>query len=438
MKCRTVRLLSYALATAGSFSGMWACGAATSVGLAEVGDEFGTSREGGQDARQPGYDGETPPSDGGRYDGRGDGYPDDGSPPPFDARSDGWPPPFDGPSDSRPPPPFDGPDALPPFDTSHPFDAHDGAPPFDVMPPRDSGTTVTIATDQSPQALVLDDTYVYWENATGSVVNCPLSGCPILDAPSILALNGSAASNLEELAVGDSFAYFVDTSGNVDTCASGGCAGSPSLFWAANDKRHVLLTDPTNVYVVRGKAGGVWLSPLSSLSKGEVAFSASGGAYVLAATSTELYWADDGGSTQSVLARITTGCTLLSCTSPPVRTVCASATLLSAVEAMVVAGGYVYFTTSADPTSIYQCPSSGGGSPSVYATDVAPYALAADGANLYWTNYVASGTVARCPLGAACSFSTTIASKQDQPLAIAANATSAYWTTATAVYEAPK
>jgi len=108
------------------------------------------------------------------------------------------------------------------------------------------------------------------------------------------------------------------------------------------------------------------------------------------------------------------------------------------VESMVVTPGYVYFTTGDDPSSIYQCAAAGGGSPAVYATDDQPYGLAADGANLYWTNDISPGNVVTCALGATCDSPRTVASNQSSPQAVAVNATSVYWTTSSAVYRATK
>jgi len=318
------------------------------------------------------------------------------------------------------------------------------APPFDAadaMPPciaSDSGAPVTLVTGQSPQALVLDDLYVYWENATGSVVEWPLSGCPATTLPTVLATNASAVSKLEELAVGDDYVYFGDTSGNLDTCARGGCAGSPSVFWKGvkytDGPFPSLVANSKDIYYadVEGNFRASKLGPFAGWSSYVLE---DVGASTMALSASDFYVVEGGEPPQIVGSAAK--CSSMGCGGSKNHIVCTS-TLLSNVPAMVVAGDYVYFTTHGDPTSIYQCPSRGGGSPSVYATDVAPYGLATDGTSLYWTNYIASGTVASCALGTTCSAPSTIASAQDQPLAIAVNSKNVYWTTATAVYEAPK
>ena len=111
--------------------------------------------------------------------------------------------------------------------------------------------------------------------------------------------------------------------------------------------------------------------------------------------------------------------------------------VLSYVQSMVQAGGYVYFTSGYVSTSIYQCPVTGG-SPTVFATDVAPYGLATDGANLYWTNYTTGGSVVACAAGESCASPRTVASGQDYPQAIAVNSTRVFWATTADIYSAVK
>jgi hypothetical protein len=121
-----------------------------------------------------------------------------------------------------------------------------------------------------------------------------------------------------------------------------------------------------------------------------------------------------------------------------VRTVCTS-DLLRQAQSLIVAGGYVYFTTSADATSVYDCPAPSVGVASVYIRDLQPYALASDGANLYWTNYVyGPGSVVTCALGPTCDSPFTVAPNQDNVFAVAANAKSVYWATASKIYRADR
>jgi len=395
VESRRVGLLLITVAVPGLVIGAWACGARTSIGLVEEYAEMSTAPEGGLDGHPSGSDAELPPGEGGRAD---RGQAGDGG----HAGDDG----------------------------GH---IRDAPAPSDVALP----IAVAFATGQAPQALALDGTYVYWENAGGTVVNCLLGGCPS-DAPTVLATNAlSPGSNLEELAVGGSRAYFVDVSGNTDSCAGSGCGGSPTVFWWGSENlfgaHSVLATDSINLYYTQVYAESLASTPLGFTGGGRDYFIApDDGISAVTVNSGEVYFAED--ATTRIRAHV--ACSLNACTLGD-RTVCSGA-LISGVESIVASGGYVYFTVSGEPMSIYECPSQGGGSPAVYATDVAPYGLATDGTDLYWTNHAGSGTVARCALGATCSTPSTVASRQDKPLAIAVNATSVYWTTTTGVYEAPK
>ena len=120
----------------------------------------------------------------------------------------------------------------------------------------DSAGPITLATGESPQALVLDDTYVYWENSTGTVVEWPLSGCPTTTMPMVLATNAAAVSQLDELAVGNSLVYFADTSGRLDSCPSAGCGESPNWYWSDTGGVHGLATDSNRYTQSWGMAFG--------------------------------------------------------------------------------------------------------------------------------------------------------------------------------------
>jgi hypothetical protein len=428
------RSLALGILIAGSFAlGSWACGSAT--GLNEEGSGTGSG------APQP--DGESP---------------DSPRPPPDDVIE----PPdgcggcidvitFDSPDVIEPfdvsPPPFDAPDVIEPFDVSPPpFDAPDGIEPFDVLPPPfdgpqdtgppwDGGTPVVVASEEQPANLALDDTYVYWENNGGSAVDCPLAGCPG-NTPTLLSVGDVGFEYYQTLAVGGGLAYFIDINENIVDCSGGGCSNTPTTYSSSTEDDasfgfgyEQLVTDSANVYFT--DESNIYQCPLASSCSSPATIVTSTNAYLgpLSVSPTEVFYADDGSSTQFIRAVPIGG--------GKSRRVCTSS-LIEAVQTMVWTPSYVYFTTGDDPTSIYQCASAGGTSPTVYVSDDYPYGLAADGANLYWTNAISPGNVATCPLGFTCSGSKTIATNQDTPLAIAVNATDVYWTTTNDVYRATK
>jgi hypothetical protein len=302
--------------------------------------------------------------------------------------------------------------------------------PVDSGPSWDGGSAIVIATSEQPANLALDSTYVYWENSTGSVVNCPLAGCPD-NIPSILSINGGGNASYQTLGVGAGTSFFLDPSSNIDSCAGGGCGNSPTVYEEADDAGYgfyQLVTDTANVYFT--DTISIFSCPLGSTCDSPKTLATSTGAELgpLYSTGNTVFFADDGTVTQSIRAvPIEGGKAPRICTSP----------LLGDVESLVVSGGYVYFTTADDVSSIYQCPM-GGGSPEVYASDESPLSLATDGVSLYWTNYVGNGNVVTCALGSTCSDPRTVAASQDSPYAIAVNSSDVYWTTTSAIYRAAK
>ncbi len=457
------------LVVAGLVLGTWACGAATELERQGLDDEDasppeaappfdGPFREGGYEAGEGGgyedvyeyesgfedspYPGDTsPPHDG--YSPPYDVYtpPYDGYyPPPFDGYYpppyDGYYPPYDGyypPFDGYYPPPYDtGYEAYPPPDDVYP-------PPFDVGapdsgPPWDGGLPVAIATHEDPVALALDDTYVYWVNSGGTVLDCPVAGCPS-NVPTILALDAEGYGS-QTLAAGDLTAFFVDTSYNIDTCAGAGCGLAATKYESGEVEGGLyyyfydsLITDSANTYFTEGST--IYSCPLGATCSAPVSLHTvtKSSVGLLAVSSANLFFVREGYSADSIRSvPIGGGSSTL---------VCDSSTLADA-ESMVYAGGYVYFTSGYTPGTIYQCLAAGGGSPTVYATDTQPYGLATDGTNLYWTNYAGSASVATCAVGATCTSPRTVASGQDYPTSIAVNAASVFWITETDIYAAAK
>jgi hypothetical protein len=313
----------------------------------------------------------------------------------------------------------------------------DGEPP-DAGATWDGGVPVNVASGEQPVSLAVDDSNVYWQNAMGTVLDCPLSGCAN-NVPTLLALNGAGNGGgnevvgLESITASSSTAFFLNSSLNLDLCASGGCDLAPSKFWdnGGGGSTVALVSDDSNVYF--SSFYSVFSCPIGSnclSSYSTLVITESGALNLLALSASEVFYVDGSvDSTQKIHAIPIAGGTS--------RVVCKSSSgLLALVNSMVVSGGYVYFTTPNDKSGIYGCPAAGGGVPTIFVNDESPYGLAADGANLYWTTN--RGLVGTCPIGATCVGSRTIASGQDSPQAIAVNSTAVYWTTATAIYSAAK
>jgi hypothetical protein len=316
-----------------------------------------------------------------------------------------------------------------------------------IPPPQWSGSSpVLIAQSEQTLSLALDTSTVYWQNAGGSVYGCPLKGCPSSKPTLLSSLVGPQSGALETLAAGDGIAVFITDSGNELSAFAGGDAGvSPRAYRATTGNGFAtVVTDATHAYfvdtvrTVNGYAlsytlyscplGAACSSPLKlyALPPSNVYYESSTlGALFVADSEVYFMEATNGGYT--LLA--------ISIHGGSARTVCSQ--LLGPAQALTVAGGYAYFTMSSAPARIYQCKATGGSDPSFFIQDLQPYALANDGTNLYWTNYVNGlGSVVTCPLGATCKAARTVALNQELAFAIAANASSVFWTTSASIYRA--
>jgi hypothetical protein len=432
------------LSIAGLVGGAWACGATAPVpeGQLPGDDEGDADLPPTLDARIP------PPFGEGGY----DAYHEDGEPfdeyhPYYDGEPyyDGYPfnddePYYDG-------YPYDG---IEPYD-GYPYDDggyYDSGPPPDAGPPWDGGAPVTIAAgEEQPESLALDDVHVYWQNSGGTVLDCPLSGCPN-NVPTLLAFNGEGEDyyGLQAIAAGASTAFFITSSASIDSCASGGCSLAPATYFAdpgagefdggiffdgGGGSVNDVVNDSSNLYFT--DSNSIYSCPIESTcpSAKSLVTTDIGGIGVLAVSATEVFYVDESGNINQRIRAVPIA-------GGATRVVCKSSNFLYGVNSMVVAGGYVYFTTSNDSSSIYQCLASGGGTPTIFAIDEAPYGLATDGASLYWTNNSSRGLIGTCPIGASCIGSRTIASDQKYPQAIAVNSIAVYWTTQTGIYSATK
>jgi len=323
------------------------------------------------------------------------------------------------------------------IDTGAPIDAG-----FDVytLPPSWSGGAAKVLTSGVSAVAIASDTQaVYWQGAGGAIFACPLSGCAGGKATLLSALIGSQ-SQLETLVASNGTAVFLTEQGASLSSVSFSKPTATSTSYQPDGVNLTAIVSDGNAVYFSGSAisdaGGYGPPFVGSCPFGApctapaTIYQATGNDYYgvgpLAVSGSELYFAfSDNEQSSSIVAVPISG-------GAP-RTVCSSQNLYG-VQALVVAGGFAYFTSdSGGGSEVYQCPT-GGGSPQVYVNDYAPYALATDGTNLYWTNFVSTtGTVATCQLGATCTSPFTVADNQDSPYAITASSSGVYWSTSSGV-----
>ena len=320
-------------------------------------------------------------------------------------------------------------------------DADDGSGEYILPPSWKGGAPKVIGSGIEGVSVAVDGANVYWQGTGGAVYACPFAGCAGGKATILSALIGGS-SDLQTLVAYNGVALFLTSQGDGISRVSYATPTQTSTTYSATGNGiGALVSDGANLYFTNndaedgGQAVALSSCPLQGACTSPVSLYQSTDAttYVqldqIAVSGSEVFFIENADST-SLRAVSTSG--------GDARTVCTSDMLGGAVS-LVVAGGYAYFTTQADASAIYQCSTSGVATASLFLRDYAPYALATDGTNLYWTNYVpTTGTVATCAVGAKCTAPLTVASMQDAPFAIAANATSVYWSTSTAIFGADR
>jgi hypothetical protein len=178
-----------------------------------------------------------------------------------------------------------------------------------------------------------------------------------------------------------------------------------------------------------GPPAGVMRCPASGCGGNPTVFS-SGQNYPLwvAVDEATVYWTDAGDYQKPDGAIMK--CPIAGCAGAPTMLVPG----LNAPDDIVVDAAHLYWTepnwTYPTPASVVRQSNKDGSNVIVLATNQEdPWELVVDGTSVYWTNYVASGTVVKCAIGGCNGTPTVLASGQGGPLGIAIDETSLYWAT---------
>ncbi len=327
-------------------------------------------------------------------------------------------------------------------------DVPDGADVYQLPPAWTGSGAITVGPSEDAIALAIDGTNAYWQTPGGSVYACPLGGCGGSSATLLSTLFGPNGITFGALAAGDGEAVFVSAGGDDLSQVAFVSPTHTSTTFAApsGDGVGPLVIDGSTIYFMQRIAPdsgldtvGIYSCALNGSCDSpstvyETSASDGGGLGPLFVSGGEIYFVDDTsiGSNGGRVGAVSTG-------GRDARTLCNSELLDGGALALVVAGGYAYFTSQNDPITIYSCATSGNGTPVKYYEGYAPYGLATDGSFLYWTNYApVVGSVSTCAVGPVCASAATVAADQNAPFAIVANATSVYWTTEKVVYRADR
>jgi hypothetical protein len=266
-----------------------------------------------------------------------------------------------------------------------------------------------------PTALAVDDTHVYWTNATtGDVRRAPITGGvpqTVWDGPSGTFLGeGIVRSG------GDVYFTLDDADGGgVFRCPAAGCgAAAPQAvvaplvapgFVGIADGGILLVSESTNP----GRVGRCKLPCTSGL---DVVAATEAFPQYVATAGDDLYWSAIIPGPGNLRAKLdNAGGPQTFASSQPVQQV-------------EVSGGEVFFAVRGN--GIKAVPRDGG--PARRVSDFTQTdRLALDGTFVYYNDSLSLGRILRCPV-TGCDAGTTIASSQIHPHAIVIDKTSVYWT----------
>jgi hypothetical protein len=332
-------------------------------------------------------------------------------------------------------------DAPPGFDVYVLAPAWKGGEPVPIAAATDGGGSTSTAI-----AIAVDQVATYWQTPGGSIYACALPGCGA-SAPSLLSsLTGPAGVQLDSLVAASGAAVFLSTSGQAISIVPFDLPNDVSSLAAADADAGTgyaaLATDGAHVYFLRTATdpSGNTSQSIASCAIGApcatpaLLYTAPADATLatLTVANAEVVFSEfnyDGSYKIGLLAVPSTG--------GAARTVCGGAESGALVTSMTATRDEVYYTTAQGSSVVYECPLAGTGTAGVFVHDYQPYALATDGTNVYWTNYVpVTGTVAGCKASSTCTAPFTVASDQPSPFAIAATASTLYWTTSKGIFTA--
>ena len=241
-----------------------------------------------------------------------------------------------------------------------------------------------------------------------TLISALLAGVVACSAPVAGPVELASGQSPTSLATDGANVYWTNADGDVMKCAAAGCDEHPTRVATSPAAPARLAVSADAVYWT---AGGVWRAPIVG---GEATrFGDASDAFGVALASDRVYWTTNA-------------------TKGPVMT-CPSSGCDSPAE---LAGGDSSFAIAADDASVYwsdwnaiwTCPLSDcGGAPKPLAAVAGHVALAIDDANVYWA-YDDEGLVLACAKAGCGGEPTVIATHQNHPNALASDGIDVYWT----------
>lgn len=229
-------------------------------------------------------------------------------------------------------------------------------------------------------------------------------------------------------------------------CKAGMCA--PDILASALPGPHDLVVDDAWVYF--GNHDSV---STQMVAKDGNSLSFFGGAQVfpgkMVLSGSTLFWTNDSNLKGLLLSIPTSILPSDVSTKLAIDLAGPSGLAIAASNAFITMGGATNASGNGCPTSAYvgqvlRCPTTGcsvaacgGGGPVAVATNQnAPHAIVADATAMFWAT--GDGTIATCSVPSCSGGPKALASGEDAPGALALDATDVYWTTATAIMTCPR
>ncbi|MDB4996595.1 MAG: putative secreted protein [Myxococcaceae bacterium] len=260
-----------------------------------------------------------------------------------------------------------------------------------VKTPVGGGASIVLAEVEDPYAIAVDGESVYFTSYSDGAVSkvSKLGG-----AITVLTTADTSSSSAAGLAIDDTDVYFTSTSGIFRVSKAG---GKTTLFAEDTNGADAIVADATNVYWLGRGTTSELIGNVRKASKttgaietlGTAPLFREGSTWSLAQDDDSLYLPDRRGGKVYRLAK----------SNGDVHLVTASA---GHPFSLASDGTYVYWTdvgvdpsTGVEPEPLVRKALVGGGTPVRIASTLhtGAYAIAVDKTNVYWTNYVSTGSV---------------------------------------------
>jgi hypothetical protein len=268
-----------------------------------------------------------------------------------------------------------------------------------------------------PGRLVVSGAYLYWtvQGAGAIVWRARLVG----GGPEPLVWDSAGAFGL---VVDDTYVYYAQvSSGRVMRLPLTG--GAPTILAKNVGEPLFLASDGASLYWTDGEVDGkVVKLDLAAGAQPVVLIDGQSGPRALAVRDGFVYWTDVADGT---LLR-----TLDHLTGPPdaaVRTASRLASGLKRPTDLLLLGGFAYVPD--ENGFVQRVPLDGGDPQAVAKVDGLPYAVATDGASIYWSTLGIPGGIFSAPLDASSAAGTLFVGGQVDPHFLAVTADNVYWTT---------